>query len=349
MPEPTEPTVPRPASMPTQSVSAAATPTANLGVSRSSGIAVAALVAAAACWGIGTVASKQVVDEVAPLTLLPVQLAVSCILLAGFALVRRERLAWTPPTRRLALLGILNPGAAYALGLVGLASITASLYVLLWATEPVLILLLAALVLREHIPLSLAVLVAVAVLGVLVVVYRPGAAGDLVGITLTLVSVGLCAAYSVLTRRLLLDDSAVAVVLAQQVAALIFAAAVASVVTVAGGTGWDLTGPDGLAWLGAAVSGILYYGLGFWFFVTALRRVPASYAGAFLPLIPVFGLAAAFMTGERLAPAQWVGAAVILAATVAIALRSRPRDAGRARGRRPATQTHTVGGERGSR
>ena len=46
--------------------------------------------------------------------------------------------------------------------------------------------------------------------------------------------------------------------------------------------------------LGAGLSGILYYGLGFWFYVTGLRHVPASYAGAFLPLIPVFGVAAAF-------------------------------------------------------
>ena len=41
------------------------------------------------------------------------------------------------------------------------------------------------------------------------------------------------------------------------------------------------------AWVGAMVSGILYYGLAFWLYLTALRHVPASYAGAFLPLIPV--------------------------------------------------------------
>ena len=67
--------------------------------------------------------------------------------------------------------------------------------------------LLAALVLREHIPTALAASVAVAVTGVLLVVYQPGATGDSVGITLTLVSIGFCALYSVLTRRLLLDDS----------------------------------------------------------------------------------------------------------------------------------------------
>ena len=52
--------------------------------------AVAALVAAAGCWGTGTVVSKQVVDVIAPLTLLPVQLAVSCAFLFFVTLLRRE-------------------------------------------------------------------------------------------------------------------------------------------------------------------------------------------------------------------------------------------------------------------
>ena len=285
--------------------------------------AVAALVAAAACWGTGTVVSKQVVDDVAPLTLLPAQLAASCAFLLVIALVRREPFVWTPPVRRLAALGILNPGIAYALGLIGLTTITASMSVLLWALEPVVIMLLAALVLREHIPLGLAAGVAVAIVGVLLVVYQPGATGDPVGITLTLVSIGFCALYSVLTRRLLLDDSSLNVVLAQQAAALVFAVALATVVELAGGAGWDLGGHGAGVWSSAAASGVLYYGAGFWFFVTGLRRVPASVAGSFLPLIPVFGLAAGYLVGERLEPRQWVGAVVIVAATTAIAVRQR--------------------------
>lgn len=284
--------------------------------------AVAALVAAAACWGTGTVASKQVVDDIAPLTLLPIQLATSCVLLTVIVLVRREPVAWTPPMPRLAALGILNPGIAYALGLVGLTTITASLSVLLWALEPVAILLLAALVLHERIPAPLAGAVAVAIAGVVVVVYQPGAAGDTVGIALTVVSIGFCSLYAVLTRRLLLDDSSVAVVLAQQLAALAFAVVLATVVAIAGGPGWDLDGHSAGNWLAAAASGVLYYGLGFWFFVTGLRQVPASVAGSFLPLIPVFGLAAGYLIGERLEARQWVGALVIVAATVAVARRS---------------------------
>ena len=287
---------------------------------RTTRTAVAALVAAAGCWGIGTVVSKQVVDDVAPLTLLPVQLAVSCAFLLVVALVRREPLVWTPPVRRLAALGVLNPGIAYALGLIGLTTITASMSVLLWALEPVAILLLATLILREHVPPALAVTVAVAIFGALLVLYQPGASGDAVGITLTLVSIGFCALYTVLTRRLMLNDSSLTVVLAQQAAALVFAAAAASVVELAGGPGWDLAGLSTGTWLGAAVSGILYYGLGFFFYLAGLRHVPASYAGAFLPLIPVFGVAGGYLVGERLEPRQWLGAIVIVAATVTIAV-----------------------------
>jgi drug/metabolite transporter (DMT)-like permease len=283
--------------------------------------AVAALIAAAACWGTGTVASKQVVDDVAPLTLLPIQLAASCILLLLLTLVRRDPFTWTPPVRRLAALGILNPGIAYALGLVGLTTITASMSVLLWALEPVVIMLLAAAVLREHIPAALAAAVAVAIAGVLLVVYQPGASGDAIGISLTVTSIGFCALYAVLTRRLLLDDATVTVVLAQQAAALLFAIVLGTVVAIAGGPGWDLTGHSAGDWLAAAGSGVLYYGLGFWFFVTGLRQVPASYAGAFLPLIPVSGVAAGYLVGERLEPRQWVGAGIIVAATAAIAVR----------------------------
>jgi probable blue pigment (indigoidine) exporter len=164
------------------------------------------LVAATACWGAGTVVTKQVLGSVEPLTLLPLQLAASCLFLLGAVRFSRTRIAWSPQMTRLTLLGILNPGLAYALGLLGLASITASMSVLLWAAEPVLILVLAAAVLREHVPLALAAATAVAVLGVALVVYQPGATGDAVGVALTLAAVGACAIYTVLTRRLLGED-----------------------------------------------------------------------------------------------------------------------------------------------
>ena len=108
-----------------------------------------ALVLAAACWGLGTVLSKAALDEVPPLTLLPIQLASSLVILG--LLMRRYHvpLRGSGPAL-LGRLGLLNPGLAYALSLVGLLTITASLSVLLWALEPLLILFLAAVFLGER-------------------------------------------------------------------------------------------------------------------------------------------------------------------------------------------------------
>jgi probable blue pigment (indigoidine) exporter len=281
------------------------------------------LVAATACWGCGTVLSKQVLDRgVAPLTLLVVELAASGLLLLLALLLLRARLHWSPAIARLAALGLLNPGLAYALGLFGLVSITASMSVLLWATEPILIMLLAVLVLRERIALATVAAVAVAMVGVVLVIYRPGASGDVLGVALTVAAVSACAFYAVLTRRLLLDDSSLAVVLVQQVVALGFAGILAGTASAVGVA--DLGLPDDLAtWGLAAASGMVYYGLAFWFFVGGLRGVPVALAGSFLPLIPVFGLAAAYLLGDRFIDRQWVGAALVVVAAGAAAARVR--------------------------
>jgi len=279
------------------------------------------LVAATACWGTGTVVTKQVLGSVEPLTLLPLQLVASCLFLLAAVRISNTKVDWSAQMTRLTLLGILNPGVAYALGLPGLASITASMSVLLWAAEPVLILLLAAALLRERVPLALAAVIAVAVLGVVLVVYQPGATGDAVGVALTLAAVGACALYTVLTRRLLIDDGSLWVVLTQQAAALGFAVVLTAIVQGAGGDGGSVASMTPLTWVGAAASGILYYGAAFWFYLAGLRQVPASVAGAFLPLIPVFGVAVAHLTGERLDPRQWLGAALVVGATVVVTTR----------------------------
>ncbi len=89
------------------------------------------LVAAAACWGVGTVVSKQVLADVAALTLLPMQLFASCGFLLIVFWVSHTRITWSSSLRRLTALGVLNPGLAYAVGLLGLTSVSASLSVLL--------------------------------------------------------------------------------------------------------------------------------------------------------------------------------------------------------------------------
>ena len=296
---------------------------------------VSLMVAATACWGVGTVATKQVLDrDVDALTLLPIQLGASCALLLVATVAtlvnpvhRRSTgvLTWSPQLTKLGVLGVLNPGLAYALGLLGLANITASMSVLIWAVEPVLILLLAAAILRERVGRALVIFLAVAVVGVVLVVYQPHASGNAAGVALTFAAVGSCALYTVLTRRLLLNDASLIVVLVQQGSALAFALVLATVVRLVSREAWNLGSVSASTWALAALSGALYYGMAFWFYLAALRQLPASVAGAFLPMIPIFGMAAAYVIGERLTERQLAGAALVVLATGLLAV-SQARD-----------------------
>jgi drug/metabolite transporter (DMT)-like permease len=295
------------------------------------------LTGAAACWGVATVISKRAVAEIPPLTLLPVQLAVSVATLLVLTRLRRVRMRWSPDLHRLGALGVLNPGASYALGLAGLAHITASLSVVLWAVEPLLILALAWWLLRERITRPLVATVAAAFTGVLLIVVRPGSGGQALGVVLTLAGVAACALYTIIARTWLADDSTLAVVMTQQAYALAFAVALGTVGLVVSDTTTPLSRVSGEAWLSAIASGVLYYAIAFWLYLSGLKRVPAAVAGLFINLVPIFGIAAGHLfLAERLTGRQWLGAAVVVVA-VSVAMLSpwwRP-PAARPAGERP--------------
>jgi probable blue pigment (indigoidine) exporter len=284
------------------------------------------LTGAAAAWGVATVISKRAVDEIPPLTLLPVQLAVSVTVLLLVTWLQRQPVRWSPQLPRLAALGVLNPGVSYALSLLGLAHITASLSVLLWAVEPLLILLLARWLLHDRITRPTAVAMACAVGGVLLVVAQGGAGGAALGVALTLTGVVACAAYTVICRRLLADDAALPVVMVQQCSALIFAVGLFAVANLTGQTP-PLEHVSAWGWISAAASGALYYAAAFWLYLSGLRQVTASVAGIYLTLIPVFGVAAGYLLlSEHLTPRQWLGAALVTTSVAALTIVRAPSD-----------------------
>jgi probable blue pigment (indigoidine) exporter len=282
---------------------------------------VAFLILAAACWGIGTVVSKQAVEEIAPLTLLPIQLAASVAFLLVLTRARGIALPGGREGRLLGRLGLLNPGLAYALSLIGLTDITASLSVLLWATEPLFILGLAAFALGERVGVAILAPSAIAIAGLVLVVLDPAAGGSTFGIVLTVAGVVVCAIYTVATRKWLLgSDSTFGVVLAQQLYALGFAVVVAVALAATGRQ--MLPGQVSTAGLvSALVSGLLYYALAYLFYLSALRNVRASIAAASFYLIPVFGVAGGWLAGERLEPLQWLGAIFVVLSVAAITIR----------------------------
>jgi drug/metabolite transporter (DMT)-like permease len=288
---------------------------------------IAALVLAAGCWALGTIISKAALAEMPPFVLLPIQLAASLAVLLVLMRVTRTPLHGDAP-RLLGRLGLLNPGIAYALSLLGLVTVTASVSVLVWAFEPLLILLLASWFLGERITPWVVGWSMVAILGLLLVVDDPAASGAPIGILLTVAGVGCCAIYTVVARRSLPEAQETSqVILAQQAYGLVVALGLLMAVVAAGA--WDA--PPRLTLGGAAsaiASGALYYGGAYWLYLSALRRLPASIAASSFYLIPILGLVGAgALLGERLSAGQLAGALVVCGG-VFMVLRQPPRNAG---------------------
>jgi drug/metabolite transporter (DMT)-like permease len=280
-----------------------------------------ALVLAAACWGGATVITKHVLTDIPPLMLLVLQLTISVCFLWTLILVQHLRLPRRGDILRLGGIGLLNPGLAYTFGLLGLTRTTASMSALLWAAEPILILGLAWLILRERLTRTLLACSLLAITGVVLVAgldVRAEQTSLLLGNGLILLGVACCALYTVLTRRQATDLDPLLIVALQQSVALVWALAIWPIEWVRG-SGVELTSISLATWGWAALSGVLYYALAFWCYIIGLRQLPASLAGLFLNLIPIFGVGGAYLfLGERLTVAQWIGGTLILLAVVLV-------------------------------
>jgi len=278
---------------------------------------VLALTAAAACWGLGAVASKRAVAEMAPTALLVIQLASSVVVLT-LVRSRRGQPPGSRPALRLRALGMLNPGAAYLLSLAGLSTITVGLSVLLWALEPVLIVGLAWLAFDHRLTVRASSLMALAVAGAAVAGAAGVASADVVGVSLTVAAVACCAVYTVAASAWFRSESDLDIVVSQQRWALAFAV-VAWTVLTGPSDGGGVAAAGGVAWLSALVSGIVYYGLAFWAFLAGLRRTIPATAAVYLNLIPLFGIGGGWiLLGERFTPVQLLASLVVLSAVVGI-------------------------------
>lgn len=277
------------------------------------------LVAACVFWAAGTIVSKALLASVPPVLFLIVQLAPSALLLCGIALVLRLRLPRGRMLWTVLLLGALNPGLSYTFSMLGLVTTQASVATLLWAAEPIMIIALAAAFLGERLPPALLGLALAASIGVFLASEVTGASeASTIGIVLVLLGVACCAVYTILSRMIVKTYDALAIVTLQQVAGLAWALAMwpleLDTSPIAALTSLSLAEISG-----GIVSGLMYYAAAFWFYLKALGQMPASRAGLFFNLIPVFGIVlAAVFLGERLSALQWFGAFLILVSVTTI-------------------------------
>jgi drug/metabolite transporter (DMT)-like permease len=279
------------------------------------------MIASAAFWASGTLLSKAVLNDTDfdPLPLLTVQLATSVAAL-GLVVVVQQRS--TKGTWRFGWTGLLEPGAAYGLSIVGLARTSAANATILGSLEPVIVPLFSWLILRHRPRAQQLILTGLATLGA-VVVSATGSATrtDLAGDALIVGGVLAAAMYVVFSSRHLTDAHPVVLAAVQQTWALGLTVTITVLVGVAASLTWSGT------WLDygfAGASGVCLYAIPFSLYLHALQHLHVSAAAGYLCLIPVFGVAGAYLAlNEPFQARQLVGAGVVVGALYGSALLDR--------------------------
>lgn len=231
---------------------------------------------------------------------------------------------WPAGTRRgrLVLLAVLG-GAIFVIGMnLGVALTGASITSFVTGTYPLLAVVVATVVLREHLPRPALLALVAAAIGLALLARPGGAQVELLGVAAGLMAAFSFAVYMVLARRWADPDRLPALTLA-------FWLLVSSVVITGLGQligdpaglvpNLSLTGWAALLWLALPASALPHSLL-----IVTMRRLPANRAAPFLLLMPISGsLIAALLLNERLDLLQLVGAGLILAGIAAATLPAR--------------------------
>ncbi len=282
------------------------------------GRALALLVAATACWGAAVAASERAVREISAFDLLAVELGTATAIL-WLAQRRRPRVE---PRWSFALLGLLEPALTFIGVNLGLERTSAATGSLLLTLESVWGVGLAVLLLRERLERGAVVALALGVAGaVLVALSGPRSGDSLLGAALVAAGALAAGGYVTVARRLAGSAPALALTTWQFTLASAMCAPLVAGAWLTSGS--KLGHASATAWLAALFAGAVGSAGAFLLYTTAAAHIPASTSAAALNLIPLFGLLAAVLAlGERPAPLQLAGGALILAGLAALRARS---------------------------
>jgi drug/metabolite transporter (DMT)-like permease len=268
-----------------------------------------ALVGAAVIWGSTFVVTELLLDQAEPFFIATARFGIALgVLWPVVAWRARKRTAgyFRPAFLALGLLGVAGNFGLQNLGLVFTDAADAALII---ALTPVAIALSAAIFLGERLPRRRLIGIAVSIGGVALITGGAGGAGSaaLVGDVLIAASTLAWAGYTLLGKRLATTHDAGTITTAAiswGVALLLPLALVEALVVSPPELTFD--GVAALVYLGVAASAATFL---LWSY--ALNAVGASVAGAFLNLIPVFGVAFALLAGDSVTLIQLAGGAAV--------------------------------------
>jgi len=212
-----------------------------------------------------------------------------------------------------------------------LSRIPASVNAFLINTSVVYISILAAVVLKERIPVNRIIAIVLALIGMLFVVFNRGfhfqRAVDLLGCLFSVLGAIVFSIYSVFGKKLLERNDPVVVVtiavLTGSILLVIFAGLTVGYAT--------LSHIRPTSWLLTVLIGVTMIGLAYPLWFIGLRRLPASHVSLYIYMAPLFAVLLSFIIlHETFGWLFWFGAMLILGGIVLASLpgKAQPRDAG---------------------
>jgi drug/metabolite transporter (DMT)-like permease len=276
-------------------------------------------------WGASFIATKMALAEVQPVTVVWLRFAMGVAVMGALVAVRWQ--LFVPKPADLAYfagLGFLGITFHQWLQSNGLVTAQAGTTAWIVASTPIFMALLGWLMLRERLGWLGTAGIAVAAVGVLMVVSRgdlPAVAAGRFGTPgdfLILLSAPNWAVFSVLSRKGLKRHSSAGMMFWVMVAGWLFT----TVLFLLGPGPADAVHLSARGWSAVAFLGIACSGLAYVFWYDALRELPASQVGAFLYLEPLVAVVvAAVLLGEPVLLATLAGGFAILLGVWLVGLR----------------------------
>jgi drug/metabolite transporter (DMT)-like permease len=276
------------------------------------------LIFACVFWAISFIATKKALTVVPPLMVVALRLVISATCFAVYLAIRRPAIryggiGWLG---RLFLLSLFGTGLHYGLQTIGLQYTGAANASIYSVTGPISILFIAALFLGERVTAVKAAGVALAVVGVLVVMGLDALLafdlhGHLVGDVLVLLSILLWGAFTVYGKRLTAEMGALPVTALTTIMGACSMLPVAFVEMRV--QGFSLASVTGEAWVAIAFLGVTCSFLATFLYVAALAHAESQKVGTYLYSIPPMTyLVAGLYLGEPITLNLFVGALLVL-------------------------------------
>ncbi len=290
-----------------------------------------ALLVACLLWAVSFVATKVALETTPPLLVVSVRLVISALCFLPWLVVGNSR-RLEPPRILVQLFGLslLGTGLHYGIQTIGLQYTTATNASLFAVTGPITILLLSAVVLHERISLQKASGVAMAVVGVLVVMGRGTLSGfnfgaHVYGDLMVLISIVMWGLFTVFGKRLTDQLGAMRVTAMATVMGAVWMVPVGWLESRS--KGFSLAEITAEAWIAIAFLGIGCSFLATLLYFSALERTESQKVGVYLYTIPpMTAVFAALMLGEVISANLIAGSLLVISGVALTERAPKPSD-----------------------